>query len=127
MISNIKSNISVTLILSDDSGAFTSYTLSIEIQSASVIRFQQLANIEIDLSKSVKIPLDIENRGISAKFCGIQETVSWICYSRDEKALLINDADKWRFDNGKVNKNKIFRQMRQQSTSWNLLNWDSSY
>ena len=105
MIPNITSNISVALILSDDSGAFTSYILSIEIQSASVIRFRQFANIEIDQSKSVRIPLDIENQSLSARFCGTQETVSWICYSRDEKALLINDVDKWRFDYGKVNKN----------------------
>ena len=94
MIPNIASNINVTLILSDDSGAFTSYILSIEIQSDSIIRFQQFKNIEIDQSKSVEIPLDIENQSLSAKFCGTQETVSWICYSRDEKTLLINDADK---------------------------------
>ena len=105
MIPNISSNINVTLILSDDSGAFTSYILSIDIQLASVIRFQQFANIEIDQSKSVEIPLDFENQSLSARFCGTQETVSWICYSGADKALFINDADKWRFDNGKVNKN----------------------
>ena len=106
MFPNIASNLNVTLILSDDSGAFASYILSIEIQSALLIHFQQFSNIEIDQSESVKIPLDVENQSLSARFCGTQETVSWICYSRDEKALLINDADKWGFNNSKANKNK---------------------
>ena len=75
-------------MLSDDSEAFTSYDLSIELQSSNIDELQQFSNIKISESTSAKIPLDIGDANLTATFCNTQETVNWVWYSKSQKLLL---------------------------------------
>ena len=93
----IESTINATLMLTDDSGAFTLYILNCEIHSSNTVNFKQIENIEIDESKSIQIPLDIGDVNFIAKFCGTQEIIKWIWYSKYQKLLFINNNIQWKF------------------------------
>ena len=65
-------------MLYDDSGAWTKYSFNINFKSYNAIKFDQIENITIDISKSVQIPATITNKQFYAEECGTTNKIDWI-------------------------------------------------
>ena len=92
----------LTLILSDDSGAFTKYPIEIVFKSDLDISFGFINNFDIKVSQSIRIPLNIGNVNFQAKTWGKYDNINWIWYSQKDKFVYIFDQAKWEFYYGKT-------------------------
>ena len=80
-----------TLILTDDSSAWTTNTVTIRFGKVEVPLFSQASNISLPLDKTYQINVDLGNHSFKAKSCDGKD-IDWIWYSSDSKSVLILDS-----------------------------------
>ena len=104
--------LNLTLILSDDSRAFTEYQVYINLSYNSVIKFDHINDVNINLSQSANFSLNIGNAKFKVKEWETNEDINWIWYSQMNQFMYIFDPEKWDFYYGKTETYNIFRCMK---------------
>ena len=93
----------ITLKLSDDSGAFTNYSLNVEFQNNATYTFSHINNINVEAFSSTQIFLNAGLSNISSHLWKTHKPIDWIWYSGAQNTLYIYNQTKWRFNFGKNN------------------------
>ena len=95
-------NMQLIVVLYDDSGAWTKYSFNINFKSYNAIKFDQIENITIDISKSVQIPATITNKQFYAEECGTTNKIDWIWYQSNKNSIFVFDQVECGFVFGNV-------------------------
>ena len=101
MIPNHASNLSISVILSDDSGAFTNNILDIEFVRSKAINLSNFDNINVDAQHAFQIPLNFRASKLYASSCSANQTINWIWYNDEEQTLYVFNQTKCGFEFGK--------------------------
>ena len=93
-------NMLFTIILSDDTGAWTQYQFYVEFVSQS-IQFNHIDDVSINMSKAFQIPVNIGNVQLYASECKTNSIIDWIWYIPNQNDVFVFDQAKWGFNLGK--------------------------
>ena len=114
-------NMPLIVMLYDDSGAWTKYSFNINFKSYNAIKFDQIENITIDISKSVQIPATFTNNQFYAEECETTNKIDWIWYQSNKNSIFIFDQVECGFAFGKVSNLNMYRRLRHNQHYWELL------
>ena len=115
------SSMSLTVVLSDDSGAWTKYPFSINFESYNDIKFDHIDNISLYMSKPVQIAVNINNAQFYADEWGTSNKINWIWYESNDSSVFVFDQTKCRFTVGNVSILNAYRPLKHNKYDWNLL------
>ena len=102
MIPSQASNVSIAVILSDDSGAFNNYFLNVEFVSSKAINFITFDNINVDAQHAFQIPLNFRTSKLYASSCSTSQPINWIWYNDEEQTLYVFNQTKCGFEFGRL-------------------------
>ena len=100
MIPNQVSNFSITVILCDDSGAFTNYILDVKFVLSKAINLSNFDSIRVDSQHAIQIPLSVGNLNLYTSSCSFNLPIDWIWYNNSEQILYVFNQTKWGFKFG---------------------------
>ena len=92
----------LTVVLSDNSGAWTKYPFSINFESFKDIKFDHIDDINLSMSKPVQIAVGIGNSQFYAEEWGTASIVNWIWYQSNDNFVFVFDQAKCGFTVGNV-------------------------
>ena len=115
------SSMSLTVVLSDDSGAWTKYPFSINFESYNDIKFDHIDDISLDMSKPVQIAVNINNAQFYVEEWGTVNKINWIWYQSNDNSVFVFDQTKCGFTVGNVSILNVYRSLKYNQYDWKLL------
>ena len=106
------SSMSLTVVLSDDSGAWTKYPFSISFESYNDMKFDHIDDISLDMSKPVQIAVNINNAQFYAEEWGTANKINWIWYESKSNSVFVFDQTKCGFTVGNVSILNAYRPLK---------------
>ena len=88
--------------MSDDSGAFTDYSLNVEFVRSKTISFSNFDNISVNAQDDEQILLNIGGAQLYASSCSTDQLIDWIWYSESNQTLYVYNQTACGFKFGKA-------------------------